>query len=400
MSDVFGGLLDAIDIDLLTSGYRRKFIGQLEVYKEYFSRSIEQYKKRQDLTFMEKISPGSKKEREDTDKRILSQLTDYIDLLSDIYEKCSFFLPDEEASKGISEEYDFLMSQLNDMKGGTDDEEMMGWLMDGEAANQELLKRCFAAERSVIDSLTNLHHFLVGLKALKADEFKDWQRAKLIQDRCAEKILEQKFEGVDCIDCLNRALNSIGEDTWQKMDKISQKLIVSAEILLERIPANSDFDYAAVCLTATKALEIEMGKRYFVDYINYSHDNNIRNLTSGLIKDGESTRSEAEFSFEFLEGITGYTVDSQGNMKIIPKYSGDNMVFLDYAYKNLTDTSSKQDSEEMIRNQVFAANVIKTNFRDAAALGDRLSYNDARECMDYLIDEQRAFGIILEQFKK
>ncbi len=399
MSDVFGGLLDAIDVDLLTSGFRRKYIGQLEVYKEYFSRSIEQYKKRRDLSFMEKISPGSKKEREDTDKRILSQLVDYIDLLSDIYEKCSYFLPDEELGRGITEEYDMLMSEINDMKEGTDDEEMVEWLLDGEAANQDLLKRCFRAERGVIDSLTNLHHFLVGIKSIKADEFKDWQKAKLIQDRCAEKILEQKFEGVDCIDCLNRALNSIGEDTWQKMDKISQKLIVSAEILLERIPANSDFDYAAVCLTATKALEIEMGKRYFVDYIKYSHDNNIRNLTSGLIKDGTCTRSEAEFSFEFLEGITGYSVDENGEMSVIPKYSGDNMVFLDYAYKQLTDTSSKQDSEEMVMNQVFAANVIKTNFRDAAALGDRLTYNDARECMDYLIDEQRAFGIILEQFK-
>ncbi|MBR1876754.1 MAG: hypothetical protein IJ805_06580, partial [Lachnospiraceae bacterium] len=203
----------------------------------------------------------------------------------------------------------------------------------------------------------------------------------------------------DCIDCLNKALNSIGEDTWQKMDKISQKLIVSAEILLERIPSNSDFDYAAVCLTATKALEIEMGKRYFSDYIKYSLGQNIKNLTSGLIKDGVCTRTEAEFSFEYLEGITGFAVNDEGGLDVIPTFSGDNMVFLDYAFKELTKTSSKQHSRTMIMNQVFAANVIKTNFRDAAALGNRLSYSEAKDCMDYLIDDQRAFGVILEQYR-
>ncbi|MBO6112103.1 MAG: hypothetical protein J6P45_03520 [Lachnospiraceae bacterium] len=398
MSDVFGRLLSVIDINLLTSGFRRKYMGQLEVYKEFFLRNVELYKHRKSLSFMEKIAPGSKKERDDTDKRVISQLEDYVDLLTDIYEKCAYFIPDED-NADISADTEYLRTQLDEMKGNTDDDEVLEWLLDGEAANNSLLKGCFEGEKAVIDSLTNLHHFIVGIKNADFRDLKDWQKSKLIQDRCAEKVLEQKFEGVDCIDCLNKALNSIGEDTWQKMDKISQKLIVSAEILLERIPSNSDFDYAAVCLTATKALEIELGKRYFSDYIKYSIDQNIKNLTSGLIKDGVCTRTEAEFSFEYLEGITGFAVNEEGELEVIPKFSGDNMVFLDYAFKELTKTSSKQHSRTMIMNQVFASNVIKTNFRDAAALGDRLSYSEAKDCMDYLIDDQRAFGVILEQFR-
>ena len=398
MSDVFGRLLQVIDINLLTSGYRRRYIGQLEVYKEFFARNVEQYKQRSSLSFMEKIAPGSKKERVENDKRVVSQLSDYVGLLADMCEKCAYFLPDEE-NADISADREYLDTQLSEMKDNTDDEEVLEWLLDGEAANQHLLKECYKGERAVIDSLTNLHHYVVGAKKVDFPDLQDWQRSKFIQDKCAEKVLEQKFEGVDCIDCLNRALNSIGEETWQKMDKISQKLVVSAEILLERIPPNSDFDYAAVCLTVTKALEIELGKRYFTDYVKYSLDQNIKNLTSGLIKDGVCTRTEAEFSFEFLEGITGFAVDEEGNISIIPKFSGDNMVFLDYAFKKLTNTSSKQNSRTMIMNQVFAANVVRSNFRDGAALGDRLSYNEARDCMDYLIDEQRAFGVILEQFK-
>ncbi len=398
MSDVFDRLLQAIDINLLTSGFRRKYIGQLEVYKEFFTRNVEQYKQRSGMSFMEKIAPGSKKERGDNDKRVVSQLSDYVDLLADIYEKCAYFIPDEENSD-ISADKDYLYTQLSEMKDHTDDEEILEWLLDGSAANQTLLKECYKGERAVIESLTNLHHYVVAVKRASFPELEDWQRSKFIQDKCAEKILEQKFEGVDCIDCLNRALNSIGEDTWQKMDKISQKLVVSAEILLERIPPNSDFDYAVVCLTITKALEIELGKRYFSDYVKYSIGQNIKNLTSGLIKDGVCTRTEAEFSFEFLEGITGFAVDEAGEMSVIPKFSGDNMVFLDYAFKCLTNTSSKKNSRTMIMNQVFAANVIRANFRDGAALGDRLSFNEAKDCMDYLIDEQRAFGVILEQFK-
>ena len=398
MSDVFGRLLSVIDINLLTSGFRRKYMGQLEVYKEFFLRNVELYKHRKSLSFMEKIAPGSKKERDDTDKRVISQLEDYVDLLTDIYEKCAYFIPDED-NADISADTEYLRTQLDEMRGNTDDDEVLEWLLDGEAANNSLLKGCFEGEKAVIDSLINLHHFIVGIKNADFRDLKDWQKSKLIQDRCAEKVLEQKFEGVDCIDCLNKALNSIGEDTWQKMDKISQKLIVSAEILLERIPSNSDFDYAAVCLTATKALEIELGKRYFSDYIKYSIDQNIKNLTSGLIKDGVCTRTEAEFSFEYLEGITGFAVNEEGELEVIPKFSGDNMVFLDYAFKELTKTSSKQHSRTMIMNQVFASNVIKTNFRDAAALGDRLSYSEAKDCMDYLIDDQRAFGVILEQFR-
>ena len=398
MSDIFGRLLQVIDINLLTSGYRRKYMGQLEVYREFFTRNIEQYKERTGLTFMEKISPGSKKERNDNDKRVISQLTDYVGLLIDIYEKCSAFLPDEE-SIDITADREYYETQLSEMKDKTDDAEIMEWLSDGEAANLELLKKCHQGEKDVIDSLTNLHHFIVGAKKSVLTGLEDWQRSKFIQDKCAEKILEQKFEGVDCIECLNRTLNSIGEDTWAKMDKISQKLVVSAEILLERIPKNSDFDYSVVCLAVTKALEIEIGKRYFSDYVRYSIDQNIKNLTSGLIKDGVCTRTEAEFSLEFMEGITGFSVDEEGNMGVIPKFSGDNMVFLEYAFKQLTNTSSKQNSRTMIMNQVFASSVIRTNFRDAAALGDRLSFNEAKDCMDYLIDEQRAFGVILEQFR-
>lgn len=63
--------------------------------------------------------------------------------------------------------------------------------------------------------------------------------------------------------CRQRVMENIGASAWNKMSDISQTFIIDAEVLYERLKYYSDFDYSAICLTASKALEVEVTKRYF-----------------------------------------------------------------------------------------------------------------------------------------
>lgn len=71
-------------------------------------------------------------------------------------------------------------------------------------------------------------------------------------------------------------------DTWGKVSEQSKKYLISARLMFKKQSVLGNLvDYSGVCLLVTKALELEMSRRFYSDYVNYL-GNRFGNTTSDL----------------------------------------------------------------------------------------------------------------------
>ena len=194
----------------------------------------------------------------------------------------------------------------------------------------------------------------------------------------------------------------MGPEAWKKMGVESQKFLITAKLLFsECMLLGDNVDYSSICLLASKAIELELAKRFVTGYKAYIRNylkDNYSKWPSCLIKQDKKGIIWPIDESDYMLGNSPYI------MGILPRNSKEAEMnarfFGDYCKKELV-------KEEIIReiglksvikglnDQIWT---IKDKYRNPAAHKNTISMLEASECIDYILEVERVMKRMLEMF--
>lgn len=191
------------------------------------------------------------------------------------------------------------------------------------------------------------------------------------------------------------------EEVWKVLDKKSKTFLVTAKITFNSLrlkDKNDELDYSGVCLLVTKALEVELYRVFFEEYIQSLKDNQVKmNRYPGiLLLDDGSLKPDYLFNMGLVVPIYGLRRDDN-EIKEGSIYNY--RTFLRYAKENLYEFSNDKLIEEVYRNAYFVERVRK-DYRNPSAHRGYLTRTKCLECFDYIVDTEKQMKRMLGNMDK
>lgn len=200
-------------------------------------------------------------------------------------------------------------------------------------------------------------------------------------------------------------IDNIGECAWNKLEKDSQRFLVTSEITYNHLcDLGNKVDYSGVCLSVTKALEIELKKRFyqgFIDYLDECYEYSEYHSSffyDDIIQEG-NLKKETKWT---LGGIP-YILGANTNKKLSHKIRENNTSkLLEYSKYALFDPNKHSDEEIKKTLKFYGSKIdsITQKYRNKAAHTDRIKDSKAKQCLDYVVDVKRFLGCMLDSFDK
>lgn len=233
---------------------------------------------------------------------------------------------------------------------------------------------------------------------------------KLIQtfvDECAERIIKstelsiknQKYVGEK-----NKLINSIGQSAWNKLDDSSKTFLITSKVMfsdLSEIPGQTDF--SGVCILVTKALEVEMKRRFYYGFLDFLdekyHADYSRYPTFLVTHNRKKTKYFLRNENQFTMGSIAYALCVKEN-----KYDDDmqiennKKILADYVKAGLMHDKTENETLSILYEYGEEIENIKNRYRDKSAHTNQLTKIDARKCFDLVIDTEELLRRMLDSF--
>lgn len=191
----------------------------------------------------------------------------------------------------------------------------------------------------------------------------------------------------------------LGDDVWSKLEEESQKFLITAKFMfMQNMDLSEDIDYSSICLLSSKAFEVELAKRFVIQYEAYLTKKKIpeSKWPKGILVYNKKENTyrkmdEGDFtlgSCPYIMGIYG----SGNDKKESAKY------FADYCRDELFVATSKADVTGKIKEFNKYIEYVREHYRNPAAHKSTMTMSEASECLDYILEIERVLKIMLEQF--
>ncbi len=225
-------------------------------------------------------------------------------------------------------------------------------------------------------------------------------------DKCVKKIRSSIEEDVlgsnDCEKMKEELIGTLGKSAWKKLSRQSKRFLITSKITFNSLcKLEDDMDYSGVCLLVTKALEVELTKRFYKGFNKYIEDNNIpleEHHTSLVEEDDENLQIVPNYKITL--GSMPYILchkkhyDSEiheKNVSILIEYS---------KAKLFTDSHSDEEIKKTLKKYGKEIKNITYSYRNPAAHTNELQCRQAKKCLDYVIDVKHFLKTMLDSFDK
>ena len=194
---------------------------------------------------------------------------------------------------------------------------------------------------------------------------------------------------------------SLGEKAWQKLSAESQNFLISAKVSYHYLlNIQNAVDYSGVCLLVTKAVEVEMKKRFYTDYVTYLRTtypgtSNYSKYPKALLnKFGKPIKAK-----EFTLGKVAFALCAKfsNDMNAADK-NHHRQRLADYAKTNLLAGKSDQDIIDLLESYGDAIADLTDEFRNKAAHTNELQRVNAQLCFDLVLDVEKLLKRMLDAF--
>ena len=223
-------------------------------------------------------------------------------------------------------------------------------------------------------------------------------------EECAERIIgeiDARGTNREYNTELQKLILSFGEEAWNKMEESSRTFLVSSKVIFNNLIGLQDIvDYSGVCLLVTKALEVEMGKRFCKNFLAYlktkypGKSNFVKFPTSLLdrygkpIKPKHFTLGTVAYVLCYLEANDITEEQSQNNKEKLVEYVREKLFV------------GKTDDEIFVLLNDYAESVeeVKNDYRNPSAHTNELRRVDAEQCFALVIDVEKLMKRMLDSF--
>lgn len=194
---------------------------------------------------------------------------------------------------------------------------------------------------------------------------------------------------------------SLGEAAWNKLSEESQKFLVSAKVTYNYlINIKSAIDYSGVCLLVTKALEVEMKKRFYTDYVAYLKNTypgrrNYNKFPAALLNQyGQPIRAK-----DFTLGRVAFTLCAKfGNNATEQEKDHDRDILIEFSKSALFIGKSDEKILDMLESYGEDIADITDEYRNKAAHTNELKRVNAELCFNLVLDVEKLLKRMLDSF--
>lgn len=209
-----------------------------------------------------------------------------------------------------------------------------------------------------------------------------------------EQIALQDFEAEQ-----KRLQVVIGDKVWQRLDDSSKEFLTTAKITYNTYGKISGaVDYSGVCLLVTKAVEVEMNKRFCRDYLaflksKYPGKKNYCKFPSIMRDKSGKPIKPRDFTLGSVAYTIGIQFDYAASQNDITVIRDEIMDFCRTKIMVGKDDTYIEDALEQIADGV---ETIRKDYRNPSAHTNQLRKINAKECFDLVLDVEKLLKTIIE----
>ena len=223
-------------------------------------------------------------------------------------------------------------------------------------------------------------------------------------EECAERIIgeiDTRGTNREYNTELQKLILSFGEEAWNKMEESSRTFLVSSKVIFNNLIGLQDIvDYSGVCLLVTKALEVEMGKRFCKNFLAYlktkypGKSNFVKFPTSLLDRYGKPIKPK-----HFTLGTVAYVLCYLEANDITEEQSQNNKEKLvEYVREKLFVGKTDDEIFELLNDYAESVEEVKNDYRNPSAHTNELRRVDAEQCFALVVDVEKLMKRMLDSF--
>ncbi len=225
---------------------------------------------------------------------------------------------------------------------------------------------------------------------------------KAYADECSERIIKRihsKAEQTNYENEKRKLVISLGENAWRKMEAASQTFLVSAKVMYSHLIELDDvIDYSGVCVLVTKALEVEMNKRFytkFLEYLDKNYHSDYSKYPTALLYKKRAPLNPEKFTMGNIAYVLCYRENFDDSS--IQKHNNKSKL-LEYCKAKVFLNKTDLEINDMITKYAEDVEKIRTSYRNPSAHTDELKQFNAEECFNYVLDVEKVLQKMLESF--
>lgn len=237
-----------------------------------------------------------------------------------------------------------------------------------------------------------------------SDEVKD-RIISAFADECAERIInETHFEKDDDSYNLEKTnlIQSLGEGAWAKLSEESQTYLISSKLMFNNLNNMSEVvDYSGVCILVTKALEVELYKRFFDNFLKYLDQKRYKkydNYPTGLLYKNREPLNEDKFNLGTVAYI--FCLKSDYYIDYYQERNNEEKL-IEYCEADLFKEFETEKIERLIKK--FGENIeeIRKKYRNPSAHRNKITIDKAEDCLNLVLyNDNPLLKEMLDSFKK
>lgn len=221
-------------------------------------------------------------------------------------------------------------------------------------------------------------------------------------DECAERLINEtnilnnnKLYKIE----KKKLINSLGRNAWNKLSENSKTFLISSKLMYNNlICMDEKLDYSGVCILVTKALEVEINKRFCENFIKYLNDNYNKNYskyhTALLYKNKEPLHLK-KFTMGRIAFVMCYKFNKYDTE---PQKINNKEKLIEYCKECVFSKYDTYEIESMLHSYASSIEEIRTKYRNKSAHAGEIKQIDAENCFNLLIDIEKLLKKMLDSF--
>ena len=191
---------------------------------------------------------------------------------------------------------------------------------------------------------------------------------------------------------------SLGESAWNKMDESSRTFLISSKVMYNNLILLDDaMDYSGVCLLITKALEVELKKRFFggfLEYLDKTYNRDYSVYHTVLLHQKTPKRDEQITlgAMTYLLCLFERTKDTSAQRE------NNRHKLIEYSKACLFSTLKDDEIDLLLTDYARKIESIKETFRNPAAHTGQIKRTTAEECFNLIVDVEKLLKRMLDSF--
>lgn len=196
-----------------------------------------------------------------------------------------------------------------------------------------------------------------------------------------------------------KLIYSIGENGWNKLSEKSKTFLITSKVMYNHLITMHDIiDYSGICVLVTKALEVEIHKRFFsnfLDYLNRKYGKDYTKYhTALLFKNRKPLLSE-----KFTMGNFAFVMCYIENWNDTDEQKANNKLkLMEYCKECVFSNYSESEMEQLLTKYASSIEVIREKYRNPSAHTNEIKQVDAEECFNLVLDIEKLLKKMLDSF--